>query len=390
MEEPFDPLEAVTQQLQEQDLDGDLLSDSDTEQYEDLTVSDHESLDIEVDSADTDKPVDALDLPTVQSKPPFDVLDVILKLLEKGEQMNFGEQVDSQQPLKVDSVLESRQISTDQFYRALAWLRSRKSALGSGQMLIRVTDIPDKQLISYLTSIVSSPLAYLWSEDQRDAILERASQIIGERSGRSARPDFVRKVVIPGFEIKIQEPSMIEDNIGHKTWGSALILAEKLSKDQSLLKDPILELGSGTGVLGIVLAKMGHQVLATDLPQIVGNLEENYLLNGLEPTCEVLDWTDPKPFAATHDRYPTVILSDPIYSNQHPYWIVDVLECVLSKEHDARVLIQLPLRSRYEDTRALLWKLLDQMGLEAVESNDSRGYDDFGEQTFLFKLYRWR
>lgn len=89
------------------------------------------------------------------------------------------------------------------------------------------------------------------------------------------------------LEIELVEPTLTGDNVGHKTWLSAYLLArhlpvmiEKLHPHphpsvQSLIPNPsrpmrILELGSGTGLVGITAAALlpHAHVRLTDLPEV--------------------------------------------------------------------------------------------------------------------------
>src|SRR5437588_35568 len=80
-------------------------------------------------------------------------------------------------------------------------------------------------------------------------------------------------------EIILHEPTLTADNVGFKTWASAYLLSKRLPT----LGLPVfpgsakaLELGSGTGLVGLaVAAVLKIPVLLTDLPQIVPNLQRN-------------------------------------------------------------------------------------------------------------------
>jgi hypothetical protein len=87
------------------------------------------------------------------------------------------------------------------------------------------------------------------------------------------------------FELIIREPALTGDSLGFKTWGSSYVLAQSLPRlaESSLSRlfggssrERVLELGSGTGLLGIAAAAFwGAPVFLSDLPNIVPNLRVN-------------------------------------------------------------------------------------------------------------------
>ncbi|XP_063809286.1 protein-lysine methyltransferase METTL21C isoform X2 [Pseudophryne corroboree] len=82
-----------------------------------------------------------------------------------------------------------------------------------------------------------------------------------------------------GYEITIQES--IESYAG-VVWPAAKALCYFLdeNKDEFDLRDKnILEIGSGTGLVSIVACILGAQVIATDLPDALGNLRYNLSRN---------------------------------------------------------------------------------------------------------------
>ena len=117
------------------------------------------------------------------------------------------------------------------------------------------------------------------------------------------------------FQIILHEPALTADNLGLKTWASSYLLAKRLLNLRETLPpldvgSQVLELGAGTGLVGIAAAViLQAHVYLTDLPEIVPNLERNIdanfaMLKGVEhgergsnAEAAVLDWSDPASFA---------------------------------------------------------------------------------------------
>lgn len=111
---------------------------------------------------------------------------------------------------------------------------------------------------------------------------------------------------LPELSFEIREPPLTGDNLGFKTWGTAYTLSKKLEYikseflQESLHEDAkVLELGAGTGLVGIAAAATwSADVLLTDLQEIQDNLDFNIQQNLDVVTSQggnisgcALDWT---------------------------------------------------------------------------------------------------
>ncbi|RQM05914.1 hypothetical protein DH86_00002232, partial [Scytalidium sp. 3C] len=190
--------------------------------------------------------------------------------------------------------------SYDKLYQVINSLSAQLPSWdGSSQSYVETSQ--DTEAISrYLTAIIGSDLEWLSNEStpeseaakQRDTLWELASKRLAERCGRTAMPEMSRVWTIPATSIcselkfDINEPSLTGDNLGFKTWGTAFSLTKRLEwiGEQYLShilhsdKCPknVLELGSGTGLVGIGAAAIWKcHVTVTDLPVIQPNLQVN-------------------------------------------------------------------------------------------------------------------
>lgn len=354
------------------------------------------------------EPVHSHDLPLLQLKPPALVLLTVLKLLSPNDIYNFAD--DEKTFDGIEEIFGEKEVQ-DTVKEALVWLSAHcgrfDTALKLAHLPLLSTSLKRTHESAYnawLTSIVSSPLDWVDKEDDKDAVSKLASLRLSENCGRTAQPEITRKITLPnlsqfltrGKYILLKEPSLTSDNLGLKTWGSSIILASKLVQNhlfspEKHLLSPVLELGSGTGLVGLVGALLGYEVTLTDLPEIVPNLKTNLDLNGVVAGADQLDWSCPSLFLEKYGKdkkFNTVILSDPIYSSQHPYWVVNMIEMFLSQDPNARVLIQLPIRKSYEKEREVLRDLLEEQRLEPTLTETEVGDDEFGLTQYSFSRYR--
>jgi hypothetical protein len=142
-------------------------------------------------------------------------------------------------------------------------------------------------------------------------------------------PEMIRTWVVPSsatlpeLRFDIREPPLTGDNLGLKTWGTAFAIVKRLEEigtkylshfldSESKKHDTtapdfgksgvrVLELGSGTGLVGIAAGAIWKsEIFLTDLPEIEENLLFNIHRNvktveslGGRLEGGVLDWKDP-------------------------------------------------------------------------------------------------
>ena len=227
-------------------------------------------------------------------------------------------------------------------------------------------------------------------------------------------PDLTRTFAIPGLTaaaaplaITLHEPSLTADDLGHKTWTASYLLARRLCAqpippfaafvDGAAAGAPrprVLELGAGTGLLGLALAAhFPVNMDLTDLPAIVPNLAANVRANqplldarGSMAVAFALDWgrlpllDDEK--AGDEDArahsYRVVVAADPIYGPEHPALLAAAIDRYLERTQEARLVIELPTREAYGAEVAELKSRLRAARMVLLESGEEIGYDDWG------------
>ncbi|KAG6023752.1 hypothetical protein E4U41_001937 [Claviceps citrina] len=278
----------------------------------------------------------------------------------------------------------------------------------------------------YLSTIIKSPLLWIEDDEQKEAIWELASKRMSERCGRSAMGELTRTWPFEGvdgggppFELVIREPALTGDSLGFKTWASSYVLARYLPRlratSLSALFDgssargagapTVLELGSGTGLLGLAAAALWRvHVCLSDMPGIVDNLESNVVRNralieqrGGGLSVGPLTWGGSKDAVdqelfGRHHQFKIVLAADPMYDDDHPALLASAISQQLALDPESRAVVMVPQRDA--TTMRLLGAfkqaMLDLDGpLSCVEEDELAGQDDWGEDDEAGSVRCW-
>lgn len=74
-----------------------------------------------------------------------------------------------------------------------------------------------------------------------------------------------------------------------------------------------------------------------------------------------------------------IFAADPLYSPEHPRLLVQTIWNHLSRERNAGVVIELPLRESFEIDIRNLRERMEKMGLCVLEEGEEVGYDDWSD-----------
>ncbi|CAO1638885.1 unnamed protein product [Sympodiomycopsis kandeliae] len=310
---------------------------------------------------------------------------------------------------------------------------------------------------TWLTRVVALDTSKVPDSEQADQLLilqDQAASVLAALCGNSAstiqtsRFVFRSKHSRKDVTVRIQDSPVTADALGNRTWGAAPLLARHLVshvlRQESQLGN-VLELGAGTGLVGLaVAAALCHRradeqgekeescsVELTDYhPHVLKTLQDNVALNHLPSSgpinCQVaqLDWqavhreesrdaskTEEKEYNSTaqtlpsvngiandlHSHWPSIaptsefeiiIAADCIYDPHHPFWIRSVAQRHLSRSiPSSRLLLMSPLRSTHQAEIAAIYDAFPPSplpSLQIVREVEEVGYDNFGPQNFSF------
>ncbi|KAM4863547.1 protein-lysine methyltransferase METTL21E isoform X2 [Urocitellus parryii] len=182
------------------------------------------------------------------------------------------------------------------------------------------------------TSIYSHPLIdhLMEPEVQEEAREDHDDkQVVSEIMARCFIPTLVTSISweafhFVGHEIRITEA---KDCYGAVVWPSALVLCyflETNAKQYNMVDKNVIEIGAGTGLVSIVASLLGARVTATDLPELLGNLQYNISCNTKMkckhlPQVKELSWgvALDKNFPRASNSFDYVLAADVVYA--HPF-----------------------------------------------------------------------
>ncbi|OBZ77271.1 Protein-lysine N-methyltransferase rrg1 [Grifola frondosa] len=270
--------------------------------------------------------------------------------------------------------------------------------------LIRADAFERSYAIRWLTALVSQAYRLPAPTDvdvAQDALIHSAAALLALCAGTAAAGTLAREFSFAhatgALRVQLTDAPLENQDyasVGAQTWGSACLLAEMLAgapADFGLTPHVLrtglraLELGAGTGLVSIALAKIwtadaqAHAtVAATDFhPSVLANLQRNIAANfpAHEPrvalSAHFLDWSAaPAPEAPPplDEPFDLVLGADVVYEPEHARWIKACVERLLRAPGGSaptpRFHLVIPLRPRTPSSRAL-WKRCSRTRLQS-------------------------
>lgn len=281
------------------------------------------------------------------------------------------------------------------------------SDLESSLDAIRADSFERTHAMRWLTTLLmrSDMLTLSEKEDEtsREGLVGEAAALLAACAGAASSGRLIRKFSFnlspTNEEIILQLMDVPLDNndyasVGAQTWGAAVVMADMLLESPSsyglpegLPKDHkdgngrtfrVLELGAGTGLVGLAVAKVLErtrtpaEIILTDVhPAVLTNLKTNSVSNfppGKGSSVKVsvvnLDWEE----MATSDtrqgddalfeQFDMIIGADIIYEAAHAKWIKECLRKLLLPEAFFHLVI--PLRSTHTNESGTIGTVFGQ------------------------------
>ncbi|PSR81374.1 methyltransferase domain-containing protein [Coniella lustricola] len=238
---------------------------------------------------------------------------------------------------------------------------------------LRADDYERQFAIRWLTSLIARAEELLCDidDDSRQQHIDSASYILASFSSVSdAEQDEDAGAIVREFKFRLGQeeedtlevqltdgtPAVGSDHtdVGLQSWGASIVVSDLMCARpddfdltiEKLGHSPrIIELGAGTGLVGITMAKLlprlgmaGAEIIATDYhPTVLANLKENVLKNFSEnaaaavQTC-LLDWSAPCLDAPLDTPADMLIATDVVYAPEHATWLRDCAAQLLKRD----------------------------------------------------------
>ncbi|KAJ3349297.1 Methyltransferase-like protein 21A [Allomyces javanicus] len=223
------------------------------------------------------------------------------------------------------------------------------------------------------------------TESEDDDIAALASASIANLSGRAAASGArAQHWHFPGTPISltIAEASLAQAELGCVTWGSGAVLAALLANQTIPIRAGarVLELGSGTGVAGLVAARFTENITLTDgHPGVVKVLAENAASNAPHARVAQFDWNwalgegDDRA-AGFRGCADVVLAADVIYEPAAVAPFAAAVKAACAKEGATEVVVVLPMRVRYANEVQLFEEAMREMVVDACVVALDGGY----------------
>ncbi|KAJ7083276.1 putative methyltransferase-domain-containing protein [Mycena crocata] len=240
---------------------------------------------------------------------------------------------------------------------------------------LRADEFERAYTIRWLTYLINHAELFEGTDTNIEDVIAHASALLANCGGAASAGVINRVLDFPSthgpISITLRDIPLAGDiaSVGAQTWGGACVLAELISTQPAefcLSGDRgaplrVLELGAGTGLVGLVVAKIAEK-LAADVTvvcsdfyhSVLENLASNLDVNfppGLERriSAHSLDWStfsvqEQNPDAPFDAAFDLILGADIVYEPEHAAWIRACVTRLLARTPGADFHLVIPLR----------------------------------------------
>ncbi|KAF3038202.1 hypothetical protein E8E11_003262 [Didymella keratinophila] len=280
----------------------------------------------------------------------------------------------------------------------------------------------------WLTSLISRVEEMDMTEEAKGQIVDDAAFILSsfsdstndeEEEALTREFSFLTDLGTP-IEVTLNDAPLTgtdHTDVGLQSWGASIVLSSMMCADPkrfgltstSLPERPsIIELGAGTGLVSLTLAKLLPRlsvyptgISATDYhPTVLANLQENINTNlppgenvNMPVSAMALDWSTPPPDLESSSEL--LIAADVVYAPQHAAWLRDCAAHLITDDGIFWLIVTVRQNGKFEgipdtveaafvpelcprDGQGRIFKILERSSLEkrrGVGRGDEKGYN---------------
>lgn len=288
---------------------------------------------------------------------------------------------------------------------------------------LRADDYERQFTIRWLTGFIARAEELLdhIDENPRQRLIDDASYILASfSSASSADEDEDAGAIVREFSFELARPAHDDEeeeeeeghhkidvrltdgtpatgtdhtDVGLQSWGASIVISDMMCSQperfglsaKALGPEPrIVELGAGTGLVGITMAKLlprigmpAAEIIATDYhPAVLANLRDNVAANFPSrdrppvETC-LLDWSAPCLDAPLHRPADMLVATDVVYAPEHAVWLRDCAAKLLAPDGVFWLIASVRPNGRFEgvtDTVEAAFEVVD----DCPRSGDGR------------------
>ncbi|XXQ37638.1 FAM86 N-terminal domain-containing protein [Plasmodiophora brassicae] len=231
-------------------------------------------------------------------------------------------------------------------------------------------DTLSKVCLPFLTALLSFAI----DDPSKGEHLDRISSLVSRLSSSQGRSR-TRSWSYSFGNVELHDADICDADLGSQTWESGVILARLIDEATVPVGGRVvLELGSGTGLAGIVASKRNaRRIVMTDYHDgVIANIRHNLSLNGLTITDAVdvvaVDWRCPP---ALPDDFTVIVAADFCYDREAAglVWAC-VAKYLSATDEGARFHAVVPFRPGFADEVAAFEALAPVNGFVLESSAD--------------------